>query len=179
MNPFETLGITASFDLDLESLEKRHRELSRVVHPDKFASSPAAERRRALSRAVDINDAWRVVRDPIRRAEALLRLLQVPVGETNEPKPSPMLLMEMLEIREELSMAAGKKDAAKVAELSSKAKQREQEIINKLSIEFRAFLAEKNPSDDQKHRLVATLGELRYARRFAEEASAIEDDLMA
>ena len=41
----------------------------------------ASERRAALSKAVEVNEAWRVVRDPIRRAEALLALAGTAAGE--------------------------------------------------------------------------------------------------
>jgi molecular chaperone HscB len=43
----------------------------------------------ALSRAIEVNEAWRALRDPIKRAEALLVRLGVPVGETAEPKARP------------------------------------------------------------------------------------------
>ena len=53
------LGIGPSFDVDLPSLEKTHRELSRALHPDKFVQAGASERRSALERAADVNEAWR------------------------------------------------------------------------------------------------------------------------
>src|SRR6185503_15334256 len=113
-DPFEILGMEPRFDLDLRALEQRHRDLSRALHPDRYAGAPSAERRLALSRAIEVNDAWRMLRDPIRRAEAILRRGGVEIGETLEPKPSPDLLMEMMESREALSDAARKKDLAAV-----------------------------------------------------------------
>jgi len=38
-DPFAMLGVERRFDLDLKVLEKTHRELSRALHPDKFAQA--------------------------------------------------------------------------------------------------------------------------------------------
>ena len=59
MDPFETLGVEPRFDLDLTALEKRHRELSGALHPDRYTGRPASERRMALDRAIKVNEAWR------------------------------------------------------------------------------------------------------------------------
>jgi molecular chaperone HscB len=83
------MEVERRFDLDVAALDARRKELSRALHPDRFASSPAAERRMALGRAIEVNEAFRALRDPIRRAEALARSLELPVGETSEPNPIP------------------------------------------------------------------------------------------
>ena len=134
--PFETLGIEPSFDVDLPSLEKRYRELSRVVHPDKFAGTGAQERRRALSMAVDVNAAFRVVKDPIRRAEALLAVHGVVTDERSQPKASPALLMDVMELREELSEARQARDLARVKSLANSVESRQARIFAKLSEGF-------------------------------------------
>src|SRR3954452_24253892 len=117
MDPFATLGAARRFDLDLAALEKTHRELSRALHPDRFAQTGASERRAALEKAANVNEAWRMLRDPIRRAEALFRLAGVAVGETNEPKASPAFLMEVMEDREALAEARAARDLTKVKKL--------------------------------------------------------------
>ena len=48
----ELLGVPALFALDEQELEKRHRDLSRALHPDRYAGRPSSERREALSRAI-------------------------------------------------------------------------------------------------------------------------------
>ena len=118
MDPFATLGISRSFEVDLGAVEKRHRELSRALHPDRYVAGGASERRAALSRAVEVNEAWRVVRDPIARAEALFALAGIAVGERNEPKPTQALLMEALERREALDEAKAKRDIAAIDRLA-------------------------------------------------------------
>lgn len=172
-DPFETLGVEARFDLDLPAIEQRHRDLSKALHPDRYAGAPPAERRLALSRAIDVNEAYRVLRDPIRRAEALIRRGGVPVGEVAEPKAAPALLMEVMEAREELAEARASKDLARVASLGAAMSKRQSAIESRLARE----IADAGADQDKLRSVLPSLGELRYVRRFLDEVSAIEEDL--
>ena len=165
-DPFEILGLPRRFDVDLRAAEKNHRELSRVLHPDKYAGGTVSERRDALTKAADVNEAWRIVRDPVRRAEALFRLAGVEVGETKEPKPDAELLMEVLEKREALADAKAARDLDKVQALESEIEAREKKIED--------ALAGATAFDGA---LVAKLGEMRFYRRFLDEASAVREEL--
>jgi molecular chaperone HscB len=172
-DPFETLGVEPRFGLDLRALEQRHRDLSKALHPDRYSGSSAAERRMALSRAIDVNEAFRTVKDPIRRAEALLRRAGAAVGETSEPKPPPALLMEMLEAREELAEAGHAKDLGRVARLGEAMTSREAAALQRLGAALDA-----GAKDPQKiAEALPALGELRYIRRFLDEVNAIEEEL--
>ena len=97
VDPFDILGIAPTFDVDLAVLEQRYRDLSRVLHPDKHVGSGPSERRLALGKAVEVNEAWRLLRDPLRRAEALFRRAGVDIREGTEPKADPAFLMEMMD----------------------------------------------------------------------------------
>ncbi len=169
-DPFQTLGVEPRFDLDPDALAQRHRDLSRALHPDRYASAPAAERRLALGRAIEVNDAFRVLKDPVRRAEALLRRAGVPVGETAEPRPSQALLMDMMERREELADARRSKDLAVVHKLAESVRGRERVVLGLLGQTLAADASAISTA-------LPHLGELRYLRRFLDEVSAIEEDL--
>jgi len=170
VNPFSVLGLADAFDVDMPALEKTHRELSRTLHPDRYAQAPAGERRAALERAVEVNEAFRAVRDPLTRAERLFVLRGVEVGDGHEPKPDASFLMDVLEKREALSDAKDAKDAAKIRALGEEARAEEARVLAKLS---RAFC---EPEKDLSTH-VGLLGELRFFRRFIEEVSAVEDEL--
>jgi molecular chaperone HscB len=169
-DPFETLGLSPRFDLDLEAAEKRHRELSKTLHPDRYGGRPAAERRQALGRAIEVNEAWRVIKDPVRRAEALLARLGVQVPEGEEPRAAPELLMQMMELREALSEARQNRDLRAALSLAQRVRSDQERLLARLG----ALFADAPASKDE---LVRLLGELRYTRRFLEEAAAIEDEL--
>jgi molecular chaperone HscB len=168
MNPFALLGVESRFDLDLPALEKTHRELSRALHPDKFAQASASERRAALEEAATVNEAWRTLRDPIKRAEALFRLHGIAVGEDNEPKSTPTFLMEVLEMREELAEARAKKDLDRVRKLGVSMKTRLDAAQTKLAD---GFAAKAEPLT-----LLPLLGEMRFYKRFLDEVDAIEEE---
>lgn len=178
MDPFALLGASRRFDLDLTVLEKTHRELSRALHPDKFAQASASERRAALEKAANVNEAWRIVRDPIRRAEALFTLAGIKVGETNEPKASPAFLMDVLEEREALAEARVAKNMAKVRSLGEKMEGRANEAQAKLAAGIATAFAGREQSPDRAtlEKILPLLGELRFYKRFLDEVSAIEEE---
>jgi molecular chaperone HscB len=170
MNPFATLGVEPRFDLDLVAVEKTHRELSRTLHPDRFVSAGATERRDALGKAVEVNEAWRVLRDPIRRAEALLALRGVTVAEGKEPQAPPEFLMEVLEQREALDEAKHAKDLPRIHAMAADVESRATAVEAELTAGF---------ARGESSTLLGKVGELRFYRRFLEEVSAIEDELAA
>lgn len=176
-DPFSVLGLEPSFDLDMNAAEQRFRELSRVVHPDRFAGAGGGERRRALGKAVDLNEAWRLLRDPIRRAEALLRRHGVAFNEAAQPRPSQALLMEFLELREELAEARAGRDLAAVGRLDAQVKSREQAVIERARAGFAALAAGGAGRDAHVAALLDALGEWRYIRRFFDEVRAIEEEI--
>ncbi len=158
------------FDVDLPAVEKVHRELSRALHPDRYVGAAPSERRAALAKAVEVNEAWRVVRDPIRRADALLALSGVVVSEADGKKADPEFLMDMLEQREALSEAKQTKDLEAIRRMKTAIEQRAREVERALSEGFQRGEASA---------LAGKVGELRYYRRFLDEVSAIEDELAA
>jgi molecular chaperone HscB len=169
-DPFALLGLEPAFELDLRHLEARHRELSRTLHPDRYAGRPSSERRQALGRAIEVNEAFRRLRDPIRRGEALLAHFGRPVSETGAERAEPALLMEVMERREALGDARRSRDLAAVRALAASVRERETHVLGELSAAF-------DRAPPELVRAERLLGELRYHRRFLDEAAAAEDDL--
>ena len=174
MDPFAVLGLPRRFGIDLKVAEARHLELSKALHPDKYAGAGAGERRLALSRAVEVNEAWRALRDPIKRAEAVLRLsgLENEIGETREPKPTGAFLMEVMEARERLDDAKSARDANAVASVVQEARTQFRETESEL-----ARAIDEADSKEKLREAIPVLGRLRYAARFLDEARNAEDDL--
>ena len=160
-----------AFGLDLPALEQRHRDLSRALHPDRHAGSGAAERRLALGRAIEVNEAFRVLKDPVRRAEALLALRGVQSGEGKEPPASPALLMEVMERRESLAEIRHSKNIAALQVLTVEVRSEAARVQTALAGAF--ALSTSNSAE-----ILKLIGELRYYRRFLAEAASIADDLL-
>ena len=116
-NHFELFGLSPSYGLDKEVLEKAYREIQARVHPDRFAHAGDAERRASLQWTTRVNEAYRALKDPVQRGRHLLELHGVDVAfETNTQMPTDFL-MQQLELREELEAATGKKDPARLDRL--------------------------------------------------------------
>lgn len=179
-DPFDTLGVSPRFDLDQAELAQRHRDLSRALHPDRHTGEAATSRRLALGRMIEVNEALRVLKDPVRRAGALARRLGLPVGEGNEPKAAPALLMEFMEAREELGAAVAAKDAARVRRLEASMKEREATVLRDLGDAFAAVASSETERGEAARgdAVLALLGELRYVRRFLDEVAAFEETLI-
>ena len=74
---FELFDLPVSFELELQDLSQRYRELQRVVHPDNFANASDRERRLSVEKAALINEAYQVLKSPQRRAKYMLELHSV------------------------------------------------------------------------------------------------------
>ena len=81
---FEVFGLPRHLRVDTVALEKAFYAQSRRLHPDRFASRPAAEQEAALAQASDLNDAYRTLKDPIARTQYLLGLEGVELEEQSK-----------------------------------------------------------------------------------------------
>ncbi|NBO17934.1 MAG: Fe-S protein assembly co-chaperone HscB [Proteobacteria bacterium] len=98
---FALLGLSPAFELDEKALESAYFHAQRLHHPDRFVGKPQPERAAAMQRSVDINEAYRTLKDPLSRAQALLAMHNIIVGtDTDTVKPSQPLLMESMHWRE-------------------------------------------------------------------------------
>ena len=59
---FALFDLQPGFNLDLDLLATRYRELARSVHPDRFADAPEGEQRVALERSASLNDAYQTLK---------------------------------------------------------------------------------------------------------------------
>jgi molecular chaperone HscB len=78
---FAIFSLPPHLVVDTPALEKSFYALSRRLHPDRFASRPAAEQEAALAESSRLNDAYRTLKDPIARTEYLLKLEGVELEE--------------------------------------------------------------------------------------------------
>jgi molecular chaperone HscB len=161
---FAVLGLPWGYALDLAAAEEAYKRLSRHYHPDRFARADARARRASLERTVQLNDAWRTLRDPVRRAEYLIARAGVKVGTD---AVAPAFLMEIMELREELAAAlAARHEAhndAKVARMTEDMRARATAAMTTI-----AGLLD----DGQPEQAAQALATLRYYQRFLDEVAA-------
>ena len=98
---FALCELQPSFNLDLDQLAVRYRELARGVHPDRFADASEREQRLALEQSASLNEAYQTLKNPPKRARYLLALQggELPLEVTVH---DPEFLMQQMQWREEL-----------------------------------------------------------------------------
>jgi len=164
-NYFELLGVPQRFDIDVAEVESKYRELSRVVHPDRHVGSAASQRVSALQKTMDLNRAVKVLVEPGSRAEHLLSLGGLVIGD-NE-RIDPELIMDVLEAREELAVVLAGGDEGKLEALEESMLDRRDEIYTQIARLFESLpdTAQLNELEPVKRQLIL----LRYVNRYLEQ----------
>lgn len=96
---FTVFGLPPRLVLDVEALRDVFLDLSRRFHPDYFATAEERLREESLRRSSLLNNAYKTLRDPQRRAEYLITHHGLGI-ESNKNAVPPELLEEMFEIQE-------------------------------------------------------------------------------
>jgi molecular chaperone HscB len=132
---FIFFGLPRKLNINTTSLEREFYSLSRKLHPDANAGYDPQEQEWSLEQSSRLNDAYRILKDPIRRTEYLLKLEGVELegqskaateaarstGEKKQIVP-PDLLEEVFELNMQLeelraNKKLGEEDPALIAEL--------------------------------------------------------------
>lgn len=75
-NFFSYLGFPEKFLLDEMELKKRFRNIQANVHPDKFSLRSNREQELADQHSSFLNNAYKILKDPLSRAEYLLKITE-------------------------------------------------------------------------------------------------------
>lgn len=168
-NYFQLFGLPVAFDVAPDALTKRYRELQRIVHPDRYASGTEQERRLSMQGATFLNEALETLRDPLLRAQYLLRLKNAEPDRQHGQPMDPAFLMEQMELREELAELRGRPDPlAAAGAFIVGVRYRVGELVDRLAGQFAAG------------ELVAAaelVRELQFLRKLQVEAENLEAEL--
>jgi molecular chaperone HscB len=183
---FSVFSLEPRLNIDLFALEKEFHRLSRKLHPDRFARASENEREWSLADTALLNDAYRTLKDPLRRTQYLLKLVGAESGEENsgkerkDPSRAPAdLLEEVFELNmqlEEMRMAkkTGEQDLT-LQEGLVQAKNRFEGLLEDVDRELRA---QWNAWDDDaasreasQKRMVALLDRRRYLSNLLREVT--------
>lgn len=157
-----------AFDLDLEQLSARYRELARKVHPDRFADSGEAEQRHAIEQSANLNEAYQTLKSPSRRARYLLQLngREMPLEATVQ---DPAFLMQQMQWREELEDLHDEADLAGVAVFKSRLKSAQQ-LLN-------ASFADIWQDDSQREEAERLVRRMQFLDKLVHEVRQLEERL--
>jgi molecular chaperone HscB len=166
------LGLPARFYVYLNQHERANHETSKDVHPERFAGAPASERVAAMSKFRALSDAYQLLRREASRAEYLLALEGIVIGD-NE-RIDPELVMDLLEEREVLAEARQQGNTAEVERLQAAMQARRRAALERV----RALFVED--SGDRAVRLAEIKRQLillRYVERYLEECDSFLDEV--
>ena len=123
MDYFTFFGLPRKLNIEVTALEKDFHDLSRKLHPDLNARAGGQEQEWSLQQSSLLNDAYRTLKDPVKRTQYLLKLEGVELEEqsksaTEEARSTgqlkkqivpPDLLEEVFELNMQLEELRGQK----------------------------------------------------------------------
>ena len=163
---FTLFNLPAAFEIDVQQLTERYRELQRTVHPDKFADAPERDRRLALQQAAHINEAFNTLKSSLSRARYLLQLKGIDTQEQQNTAMDTAFLMQQMDLREQL---AAVKEIDTLNEFLTELEQQTQNLINQLKQQF---------TDENYEQASDTVRKLQFFHKLNEEAMQLEEDLL-
>ena len=119
---FTLLELPQKLQIDAAELEKKFHALNWKLHPDNFTNATERERALSVEQSSKINDAYRTLRDPVRRVEYLLQRAGVRKEGTTKQQAPPELLEEVFELNEMLDELRETRSSKSAETLALKAK---------------------------------------------------------
>jgi molecular chaperone HscB len=160
----------------MDSLEKKFLQLSWKLHPDNFVNATERERELSLEKSSQLNDAYRVLRDPVARVEYLLELEGTRKEGEHKQQAPPELLEEVFELNESLDeLREAKSAGGDLAALKSRleaAQKNFQEKLGEVDEQLKSGAREWDAAIDAgadiaaKKKIMNTLNELLNRRSY-------------
>lgn len=166
--PFEIFGLAQSYAVDGARLDATYRELSRWVHPDRFVSRGVEEVEAAVRASAALNQAYAILRDPVRRADQLLAQLGGPSASAMRDVPAGFL-MAVMELREAIEQAKASGDASAMESLRTDLASRRGAGLDRIG-ELASRLSDGDSSVGEELR--RQLNSMKYLDNLLTEASS-------
>ena len=166
---FAALDLPRQLTIDLDALERRYHELSRKIHPDRFASKGPKMRDASLRATATLTRSYRTLRDPVARGLYWLELNGEKLAENNKRVP-PELAELVFEVQEQLAEMQLSSDPEEAVERATEIAARRIELQFKMDealAELDRNFAKWDESADQKIltlELKTTLSNIAYLR---------------
>lgn len=169
-NPFALFDLPVAFQVDSALLNERYLALQKSLHPDNFSAASAQEQRLAIQKSAEINDALRILKDPITRADSIIA---INTGETENPEEKSSkdigFLMQQMEWRETLENIENRKDTDELTAFTQEINQIRHAILSELSTAL----------DAQQWDIArAITDKLRFIKKLQAEIERVEETLL-
>jgi molecular chaperone HscB len=162
--------------IEMNALEQKFLQLSWKLHPDNFVNATETERELSLKRSSELNDAYRVLRDPVARVEYLLGIENMRKEGEHKQQAPPELLEEVFELNESLDeLREAKSSGSDLAVLKAPLETAEKNFGEKLAevdtqlqtaaLEWDAAI-DRAADDATRKKLMARMNELLNRRSY-------------
>jgi len=170
MRYFSIFDLPVDFDVDLDLLNARYRDIQKQVHPDKYANSGKSEQLLAVQAAAEVNDAFETLKSPLERAEYMVMEHGFDVKHEQATIRDGMFLMQQMELREELEDIEG---AADVETAFDDFYQDVKQLTEDYTCQFTTQFDQQNYEE-----AAAAVRKLRFIYKLRDEARLLEDKLL-
>ena len=169
-NPFALFDLPVAFQVDSALLNERYLTLQKSLHPDNFSAASAQEQRLAIQKSAEFNDALRILKDPITRADSIIA---INTGETENPEEKSNndidFLMQQMEWRETLENIENRQDTDELTAFTQEINQIRHAILSELSTAL----------DAQQWNIArAITDKLRFIKKLQTEIERVEETLL-
>ncbi|WP_299198995.1 Fe-S protein assembly co-chaperone HscB [uncultured Amphritea sp.] len=171
-NYFEFLALPVTYQLDLQALAERSRELQKTLHPDRFSHLSDRERRLSVQYTAYLNEAVSTLKNPLSRAQYLLKLEGIDTFSETQVQLDPMFLMQQMELRESLEEVAGSSDPGAEIEALQVTVDRE---MKSLRDEFDSYYKQSTPTALEA--AAVSVRKMQFIDKLGREIEALEDQL--
>lgn len=161
LDAFRVLNLERKFDLSEDELKQAYRHLMTTLHPDKNHSKPLVEQEYLREQASQVTQSYQLLKDIPTRATHMLQLLgrvssgiqchgegieESTLHDLLGAQPSPLLLMEIMEIREAIEDATSD---AELQPLLEENNARLEDVYQQLSQAFQPQEGDDAPNLDR------------------------------
>jgi molecular chaperone HscB len=165
---FSALGIPRRLTIDLDDLERRYHELSRKIHPDRFASKGPKMRDASLRATATLTRSYRTLRDPVARGLYWLELRDEKLAENNKRVPPELaeLVFEVQEQLAEMQLSDPEEAQERATEIAARRIELQFKMDENLAQLERHFAKWNEPADEKMltMELKAILSNIAYLR---------------
>jgi len=171
-NFFEFYGLPEAFDIDLGQLSRRHLELQKKLHPDRFAHLSDQERRLSAQYTAYLNEGYATLRSSLLRAQYLLKLRGIDTHNESSTVMDPLFLMQQMELRERVEEAPQHADPE--AELAALA-----EDVDKMMAPLQAEFCSEIlvPEETSLNAAAVAVRKMQFLDKLRREIERLEDEL--
>lgn len=134
---FTLFQLEPAFDIDTAALEQTYRSLAARFHPDRHAAASVFEQKQAMMMASAVNEAYRILKNPIDRAAYLLEQHNIHADSPEHTSFPPEFLMQQMEWRETLEEARAQNNQAALLALEADIQAEQNTLLSALQTAFK------------------------------------------